>query len=86
MDYKEFKEKVESLDIAWTVEPNYIWCPLYMTKKEGNVVKGNMNYTYKENEDILKEIFDVILEMNKDTKIEKDFVIVQGVKLHKYGN
>lgn len=69
MDYKEFKERVESLDIPWMVEVNHVWCPLYkMTKENGFVIQGNKDFTSLSEEYHLNEMYDFIINYNENFK------------------
>lgn len=82
MDYKTFKEKVESLDIPWSVNTHSIYCPLYMKPKDGNRMYG-AGFNHPGNQDMLDEIYENIITTNAKTKVFDDYIEVDGFKLTK---
>lgn len=82
MDYKTFKEKVESLDIPWSVNTHSIYCPLYMTLNDGNRMYG-VGFNHIGNRELLDEIYENIIATNAKTKVFDEYIEIDGFKLIK---
>lgn len=73
MTYNVFKQKVENLKIPWVVTTNAIYNPIYMNPKDGYFAMGR-NFLHPHFEDYLEDFYTEIVNLNRTTKIYKEYV------------